>query len=772
MDKTEHTQIVEKRVKSNVIRRRKKELTPKEEELAAQAAQGAQVQESEKGVVRGPSPDERAAKQVDADSGSIDTTKDSPAKVVEQRGKAEAEGALKPIMIEKKIEEDLQSKFKKAVAKKKTRDEFLEEDIKRLGGLRQYAEALKDDLAAADRVYSPVHSFRRKRVKPKTGKRTVVTERRASKRVVKVDKAISIADLSKHMGVKGGEIIRQLMDLGIMATINQMLDIETATLIVNEYDFKIESVGFDEQEALGIKTDKETGKRIKLKGKHLSLRPPVVTVMGHVDHGKTSILDVIRKSDVVSGEAGGITQHIGAYEVHIPNGTITFIDTPGHAAFTAMRARGAQATDLVILVVAADDGVMPQTVEAIDHARAAGVPIIVAINKIDKPQANLDRVKKSLAEHNLIPEDWGGDTICINTSAKTKEGIDQLLEMVLLQSEMLELKGDPKSKVEGVVIEAKLDKGRGPVSTVLIKDGTLKLGDTVVCGLHTGNVRAMNDYLGKSIEEGGPSKPVEVIGLSGVPEAGDQLYVVTEDKLAKMVSEARQVQERKEKLGKFSRVSLEELHAQLLAGQVSELNLILKTDVSGSIEAIIGSLEKIQHKEVAVKVIHTGVGGITENDIMLASASNAVVIGFNVVADNSSMNLAKREKIEVKTYSIIYELINDVKQALEGLLVPEVIENVTGHAEVRDIFRIPKIGTIAGCYITDGSITRKSKVRLIRDNVKIYEGGLSSLKRFKDDAKEVKEGYECGLGIENYNDIKLADVIEAYEIEERARTLE
>ncbi len=493
--------------------------------------------------------------------------------------------------------------------------------------------------------------------------------------------------------------------------------------------------------------------------------------MGHVDHGKTSLLDAIRKAQVAAGEAGGITQHIGAYQVKHPKGLITFLDTPGHEAFTAMRARGASVTDIVILVVAADEGIRPQTIEAIHHAKAAEVPIIVAINKIDKPEADLERVKRQLAEHQLVPEEWGGDTIYAPVSAKALQGIEELLEMILLQAEVLELKANPKKMAKGVVIESRLDRGKGPVATVLIQEGTLHAGDSVIAGVHFGRVRAMHDDQGREIKEAGPSVPVEILGLPGVPNAGEVLDAVSEDGMAKVLAEHRENKEKQQKVLATSRASLEDLFKQVQEGETQELKLLLKGDVQGSVEAIRDALLKLPSDKVRVTLLHSGVGGITESDIMLASASNAIVIGFNVRPDNKALSIAEHEKVEVKVYNIIYNVLDDIKKAMEGLLAPTLKEKYLGRAEVRNTFNISKIGTIAGCFVVDGSLTRNAKVRLLRDSVIVYDGKLNSLKRFKDDAKEVQQGYECGMGLENFNDIKVGDIIEAYVVESIAAKL-
>ncbi len=595
-------------------------------------------------------------------------------------------------------------------------------------------------------------------------KKTEITVPKAAKRVIKIVDAISVADLSQRLGVKAGEIIKKLMALGTMATVNQLVDLDCATLIAHEYEYEVESVAVEEETLL------ETGAAGE-RSAEFTHRAPVVTVMGHVDHGKTSLLDAIRKTNVVSGEAGGITQHIGAYHVHLEKGDVTFLDTPGHEAFTAMRARGAKATDIVVLVVAADDGVMPQTIEAINHAKAANVPIIVAINKVDLPQANPDRVKQELMQHGIVSEQWGGDAIFIEVSAKKGIRIKELLELILLQSEVLELKANRSTPARGVVVEAKLDKGRGPVSTVLIQNGTLKVGDALVSGQHYGRVRAMHSDWGVRVDEAGPSMPIEILGLSGVPQAGDIFTVVKDEATAKRIAAIRQQKSVEKDRLKTAKVSLNDLYEKITRGEVKELNLVIKADVQGSLEALQETLSKLATEAVKLKVIHSGAGGISEGDVMLASASNAIVIGFNVRPEAKAASLAEKEKVDVRLYTIIYNLVDDIKNAMEGLLAPIVREEITGRALIREVFRITKVGNVAGCYITDGKAVRGAKVRLIRDNVVIYDGKLSALKRFKDDAKEVLSGFECGMSIEGYNDIKTGDVIEMYTMKEEAARL-
>jgi translation initiation factor IF-2 len=580
---------------------------------------------------------------------------------------------------------------------------------------------------------------------------------------IKIDEAITVANLARQMGIKAGEVIKKLLLLGLQVNINQALDFDTAALVASDFEFEVEKTAFEEEEVLQIKEDS---------AEELAPRPPVVTVMGHVDHGKTSLLDAIRDTKVIEGEAGGITQHIGAYHVKLDRGDIVFLDTPGHEAFTSMRARGAKVTDIVILVVAADDGVMQQTVEAINHAKAAEVPIIVAINKIDKPNANIERVRRELSEHGLIAEQWGGNTTMVEISAKKRVGIEELLEMVILQAELLELKANPNKMARGRVIEAKLDKGRGPVATVLVQEGTLRAGDVYVCGIYSGRVRNMFDGRGQKIDAAQPSIPIEVLGFSGVPNAGDDFIILADEKQARTVAEHRLLKLREKELSRSSKITLENLFDQIQEGEVKELKLILKTDVHGSMEAIADSLLKLSTSEVKVNIIHSGTGAITETDVMLASASNAIVIGFNVRSDSKVVDLSEQESVDVRYYDVIYQLLDDIRSAIVGMLKPIYKENVIGRAEVRQTFHVPKIGMIAGCSVLDGRVERNARARVLRDNVIVYDGKISSLRRFKDDVKEVKAGFECGIGIENFNDLKDKDILEAYEIQEIKQVFE
>ena len=620
------------------------------------------------------------------------------------------------------------------------------------------------DLLDVDPDRQPKNNYNKNKPNKKVNKKQ---EKAPVKAFVRPDKVeigehIVISEFGSLIGVKTTELIKKLFSMGIMANVNQSIDAESAQLLGLEYGVDVTVKTITEDDLLPVYEDKE---------EDLEKRPPIVTVMGHVDHGKTSLLDAIRSTSVVAGEAGGITQHIGAYEVECSNGTVTFLDTPGHEAFTTLRARGALLTDIVILVVAADDGVKPQTKEAIDHAKAAGVRIVVAINKIDKDGANPDRVKQQLAEYGIIPEEWGGDYQFQEISAKKRLHIDDLLDRVLLEAEMLDLKGNPHRPAEGVVIESRLDKQKGPVATVLVKNGTLRRGDTFISGSQFGKVRAMFNYKGAAIKEAGLSIPAEVMGFSELPEAGEK-FIVTDEKTAKQVTELRAKLAKEQQMADRGKLSLADFFSKMKEGELKELNIVLKADAQGSLEALSSSLLKLSNKEVKVNIIHDGIGAINESDVSLAVASSAIIIGFNVRPDAKAKQAAEREKIDIELYSVIYKAIDDVKLALEGLLSPEMKENIIGHIEIRQIFSAPKIGKIAGCFVTDGKVTRNSSVRVIRDSIVIFDGKLSSLKRFTDDVKEVVAGYECGLTIEKYQDIKEGDILEVYEVIEEKRTLE
>jgi translation initiation factor IF-2 len=651
-----------------------------------------------------------------------------------------------------------------------TREVPLEEKGKKI---KKGARVKDDDIFAARfedaavwQDLRPLPTLRREERTRQVQQPSVGEVTKPRKKVMKVTAGISVKDFAEVIGQKPTEIIRKLMDLSIVKTLNQPMDLEAGVLIAEGYGLVVEAVTAKGGEAL-LDEVLEGGEQGTLEP-----RAPVVTVMGHVDHGKTSLLDAIRQTQVTDQEAGGITQHIGASFVKAGERGVTFLDTPGHEAFTAMRARGAQVTDIVVLVVAADDGPMPQTIEAINHAQAANVPIIVAVNKMDKPGANPDRVKQSLAEHGLQPEAWGGQTIFVEVSAKQNKGLDQLLDMLLLQAEIMELKGDSTCSARGIVLEAKLDKGRGPVATVLIQAGTLRIGDSFVVGSVSGRVRGLTSDKGERLKEAGPSIPLEVIGLLGVPEAGDQLVVVKDERAAREIAQARQQKQKDVGLASTSRRTLEELYAESKDGEIKELPLLIKADVQGSVGALGDALLKISTDAVKLKIIHSGVGGINETDVLLAAASKAIIIGFHVRPDSKAAAIAEREGVEIRLYTIIYNILDDIRSAAEGLLAPTIKERVMGHAEVRQLFSVPKMGTIAGCYVNDGLISRSNtKVRVVRDQVMVYEGKIGSLRRFKDDAREVQQGYECGIGIENFNDLKIGDVLEAYVLEEEATKL-
>ena len=588
-------------------------------------------------------------------------------------------------------------------------------------------------------------------------KQTEITTPKAIKRRIKVQQTVTVSELARAMGIKAAELIKKLISLGIVANINQAVDFDTAALVADDFGYELELDQFKLEQTL---------EEIEDQPEDLSPRPPVVTIMGHVDHGKTSLLDYIRKSNIIAGESGGITQHIGAYYVERKGGDIVFLDTPGHEAFTAMRARGARVTDIIVLVVAADDGVMPQTKEAINHARAANIPMIVAVNKIDKPEANIEKVQRQLAEVHLVPEEWGGDTIFAHISAKTGEGVSELMELIQLQAELLELKANPGKMARGRVIEAKLDKNRGAVATVLVKSGTLRPGNFFVCGEHYGKIRAMLNNRGKRMISAGPSMPVEIYGISGVPMAGDEFIVVDDEKTAKQIITHRQVQAKTKEVTRRGIVSLDDLFEKIREGEVKELNIVLKADVQGSLEALSESLVKLSTDEVKLKIIHSSTGAVTETDVMLASASSAVIIGFNVRANPRVADIAQKEDVDIRYYDVIYNAIQDIRKAMAGLLEPEFKENVIGRADIKEVFHIPKVGAVAGCYVTDGRLERNALVRLLRDEVVIFDGKISSLKRFKEDVKEVSLGYECGVGLDHFQDLKPGDVFEAYELEE------
>ncbi|NOZ57283.1 MAG: translation initiation factor IF-2 [Calditrichaeota bacterium] len=664
------------------------------------------------------------------------------------RKKKEAEEeVLTPEKLEQAIEE-AQEKAKKK--RKKRHPEISEEEIE---------ASIRQTLAAMHGT-----GKRRKYRRSKTGEEEVVEE---ESNVIRTPEFITTAELASMLGVTPAEVIQKCLKMGLMVSMNQRLDADSIVMIADEFGYDAEIISDYEAEEMAEEEEVEDESQ-------LEPRAPVITVMGHVDHGKTSLLDYIRNTNVVAGEKGGITQHIGAYEVEVDGKTITFLDTPGHEAFTAMRARGAQVTDIVVLVVAADDHVMPQTIEAINHAKAAGVPIIVAINKIDKPNANPDLIKKELADHGVLVEDWGGRYQCVEISAKTGQNVDKLLEAMLLEAEILDLKANPNRPAKGTVLEARLDRGRGVVATVLVQNGTLHIGDPFVAGLYAGRVRAMFDERDRPVKEAGPSRPVQVVGFDGLPQAGDPFQVVSSEREAREISTRRQQLRREQQLRRSQRVSLDEISRRIREGEteVRELPLIIKADVDGSLEAISDTLMKLSTKEVAVNIIHRGVGAVTESDVLLAAASGAVILGFHVRASNTVRELAEREGVDIRLYDVIYDLANDVRDALEGLLEPEKKEEVIGTAEVRQTFKVPKVGTVAGCYVQSGKITRNDRVKVYRDGKLVFEGGIASLKRFKDDVREVTAGLECGIGLAGFDDIKVGDIIEAYQIIELKRKLE
>lgn len=690
--------------------------------------------------------------------------------------KEEIKPEPKPVIIDKvSSEEPVKKKKKRPKARKKASEEPIAEDLdnnKKKKRVKKFEidekdvkAAIKQTLLSMDENVGSIRgSLKKKKKREREAEQERLQElREIENRKIKVNEFIAVNELANLMNVPVGDVIAKCISLGLMVSINQRLDVETITLVADEFGFEVEFQKEYTANALEDKPDPEES---------LKPRPPVVTIMGHVDHGKTSLLDYIRNTNVVAGEAGGITQHIGAYQVELPEGKlITFLDTPGHEAFTAMRARGAQLTDIVVLVVAADDAVMPQTVEALNHAQAANVPIIVAINKIDKPGANPDKIKQQLADRNLLVEDWGGKYQCVELSAKTGKNIDLLLEKILLEAEILDLKANPDRPARGAVVEAELDKGRGVVATVLVQKGTLRIGDPFVAGIYHGRVRAMFDERGNKVKEAPPSTPVQVLGFEGVPQAGDTFVVVESERDAREIALKRQQLKREQDQKQVHHLTLDEIAKQISIGGVKELPLIVKGDVDGSVEALSDSFMRLTNQEVIVRVIHKGVGGISESDVLLAAASNAIIIGFNVRPNVNARKLAETQKVDIRLYSVIYDAINEVKSALEGLLSPVISEEVTATVEVREVFKVPKVGTVAGCYVTDGKIARSNKIRIIRDGIVIHQGEILSLKRFKDDVREVDAGYECGISIVNFNDIKVGDIIEAFKIVETKKTL-
>jgi translation initiation factor IF-2 len=701
-------------------------------------------------------------KKLDQPARIIRRAEESPLKTVVEKKREEAPRveervSVKPPSREPEAVVSEEEKERRGKKKKEKKGGAREEEAPRsVIRLRKFEVFERADLYEGRMIKRKKKEVPGKEV-PKRMKQPELVVPKPAKRKIKIPEKVTVADLAKAMSVKAAELIRKLMALGMVANINQAIDYETASVLADDLGYELEAARIDLEKSLTEAEDNP---------EELKARPPVVTIMGHVDHGKTSLLDYIRKSNIIAGESGGITQHIGAYYVERKGGDIVFLDTPGHEAFTAMRARGAKVTDIIVLVVAAEDGVMPQTKEAINHARAANIPIVVAINKIDKPEANVERVRRELAELGLAPEEWGGQTIFGSISAKTGQGVDELLELILLQAEVLELKANPEKPARGTVIEAKLDKTRGPVATVLIRSGTLKQGSFFICGEHFGKVRAMLNNRGKRMIVATPSMPVEVYGISGVPMAGDVFIVVPDEKTAKEVIEYRLTQSRKGEGEKRGIVSLDDLFQKIKEGEVKELNLVLKADVQGSIGAISDSLAKLTSEEVKLKIIHSSTGAISETDVMLASASGAIVIGFNVRANPRVTELSEKEKVDIRYYDVIYNLIQDIKLAMTGLLEPVFKENFIGRATVKEVFHITKVGAVAGCTVTDGRVERNARARLLRDEVVVFDGKIASLRRYKEDVKEAQTGHECGITLENYQDFKPGDVFEVYQVEE------
>lgn len=687
---------------------------------------------------------------------------------IRRRFEEEKEAVKKEIAKKKRKQEErerLKQKGVKGKAKKTGKREEVVLEEKRRPRKKRARKEPKVDQKAVELSVKKTLAQMKSKGRPKRRRKVKGTggtiEEEAN--VIRVSEFVSVAELADQMEIKPTEVIGKCLEMGLLVTINQRLDMDTIVMVADEFGYEVEPLP---EYGVDILEEEE-----KVEESELVSKAPVVTIMGHVDHGKTSLLDYIRESNVIAGEAGSITQHIGAYGVELPKGKITFLDTPGHEAFTAIRARGAQATDVVVLVVAANDGVMPQTVEAIDHAKAAGVPIVVAINKIDLPSADPEKVKRQLAGCGLLVEEWGGKTIAVEVSAKTGQGIDRLLDMLLLEAEVLELKANSNRKAKGVIIDSGLDKGRGPVATVLVQEGTLRAGSSFVTGLHSGKARALMNERGHAVSEAGPSTPVQVLGISGVPQAGDSFFVVDDEKKAKEISLKRQQLKREQEYRPVKRITLDEIYQQIQSGEIKELSLIIKGDVGGSVEALSDSLMKLHTDEVRVKVIHQGVGAISESDVLLAGASNAIIIGFHVRPDARAKELAEREMVDIRFYDVIYEAISEVEAALEGLLEPETRENTIGMAEIRQVFRIPKVGNVAGCYVQSGYVRRDANARLLRDNVVIYEGTISSLRRFKDDIKQIQSGFECGIRLKNFEDLKENDVLEVYEVVETAKEL-
>jgi translation initiation factor IF-2 len=756
--------VVEQRIQPTIIRRRRKaeeepppevEETP-QEEVAEALPESAQPEEAEK--------KEKEAEKEEEAASHVTTPQKEKAKPPPPKApqiKIIGKKVVLPEVEDDKEEEESDKKKGKLRKRRPKKERFFPgvDIIKKSVPISSKDFKEEDTTApeAPSKVYRPISPRKKKQLSLAKGKKTQITTPKAIKRKIKLVDGITVGQLAKRMSVKAGEVIKKLMQLGVMATVNEMIDIDAASLAAHEFDYEIELTTREEEQIL-VET-KDTPEA-------LLPRAPIVTVMGHIDHGKTSLLDAIRQTNVTEKEAGGITQHIGAYHVEHDKGNIVFIDTPGHEAFTTMRARGAKVTDIVVLVVAADDGVMPQTIEAIDHSKAAQVPLIVAINKIDKPNADPERVKQALTQYGLVSEDWGGETLFAEISAKQRTGIENLLETVILQAEMLELRANPNKPAKGTVIEAKLDKNRGPVATILIQEGTLKVGDTFISGVHFGKARVLINDLGEEISQSGPSTPVQVLGLTGVPEAGDNFLVVDEEKKARQAGIYLQQKQREKGLTTKRKVTLEGLHEQIMEGEIQELNVIIKVDVHGTLDALTKSLEELGNKNVKINIIHASVGAINQSDVMLASASQAIIIGFGVHPDPKAKQVAEQEKVDVRSYTIIYDAIADVKKALEGLLAPTLLEKPCGKAEVRQVFQLSNMDTIAGSVVTEGKIVRGNMARLMRNSTSVHQGRISSLKRFKDNAREVESGYECGISIEGFKEIEIGDTIECYTVEE------
>ncbi len=770
--------LVERRSGSRVIRRRKKIVIPEpeeEKEAAPAAEEPAEAQPQPEIPVSSEPAEAEALQAPGAESEAVpeEALEVAPSSVAEVEVPQENDIEVKPETPPEpeKVIEEAEDKDKPKPKKKARKSKPLKEEVHDEETLEQLKRAFRTKVPSRKEyvVQNKKPKLRQnfdgagknRGAYPADGqdaRALPASPAHTSKRNIKVGETVVVSDLAKMMSVKAAEVAKKLITMGTGATINQSIDSETAELVADEFGFNVTIERFVEEDLLFDQDGSQDLQRVP--------RPPVVTVMGHVDHGKTTLLDSIRETDVVAGEAGGITQHIGAYAVKIKDSTIVFVDTPGHEAFTSMRARGASITDIVILVVAADDGVMPQTIEAVNHAKAAGVPILVAINKVDKEGADVEKIRRELSEIGLISEQWGGDTLFAEISAKKKKGISELLELVLLQADILELSASPDKRANGVVVEAELDKGRGAVSTVIVKEGTLRIGDCVVSGIHSGKIRALTDDKGKAVKSIGPSLPVKIMGLSGVAEAGERFHVVKDEKTARDVTSHRQNELRAHKVTAAPKLSLEDLFSSIESEEAKELALIIKADTQGSVEALRDSVEKLSTEKCRVKIVHSGAGGINETDVVLASASNAVVIGFNVRPDANALRISEKEGVSLELHSIIYDVVNRIKSAMEGLLEPIRREVVVAHMDVRELFHVSRVGTIAGCMVSDGKVSRDNSIRVVRDGTVVFDGKVSSLRRFKEDVREVSSGYECGITIESFNDVKQGDVFELYKFEE------